>query len=57
VDKIKVGSGRRGAVTEAVQRRFLSIVNAEAPDKYGWLTFVDEARSAPQPVGAGAKAR
>ena len=42
VDKIKVGRGRRGPVTEAIQQRFFQIVNGTAPDTHGWL----------QPVGA-----
>jgi branched-chain amino acid aminotransferase len=41
VDKIAVGNGRRGPVTEAVQRAFFDIINGEAPDTHGWLTFVD----------------
>jgi branched-chain amino acid aminotransferase len=52
-----VGIGRRGPVTEAIQRRFLGIVNGEAPDTHRWLTFVDNAGAAPEPVAAGAKAR
>jgi branched-chain amino acid aminotransferase len=57
VDKIKVGAGRRGPVTEAIQRRFLGIINGDSPDTHGWLTFLDDSRSRPQPVAAGAKAR
>jgi branched-chain amino acid aminotransferase len=57
VDKIKVGSGRRGPVTEAIQRRFLGIVSGEGPDTHHWLTFVDKADAAREPVAAGAKAR
>jgi branched-chain amino acid aminotransferase len=37
VDRIKVGRGRRGPVTEAVQQRFFQIVRGDAPDPYGWL--------------------
>ena len=40
VDRIVVGPGRRGPVTERLQSRFLSIVRGEAPDEYGWLTPV-----------------
>ena len=40
VDKIKIGNGRRGSVTEALQRTFFDVVNADVPDRYGWLTFV-----------------
>src|SRR5688572_21836953 len=46
VDKIKVGRGRRGPVTEAVQQRFFQIVRGEAPDTYGWLQFVNSPAAA-----------
>jgi branched-chain amino acid aminotransferase len=42
VDKIKVGKGRRGPVTQAIQERFFQIVRGDAPDTHGWLQFVDE---------------
>ena len=32
VDRIKVGRGRRGPVTEAIQQRFFQIVKGDAPD-------------------------
>src|SRR6187401_1870985 len=51
VDKIKVGSGRRGPITEAIQRRFLDTIHGDAPDTHGWLTYV------PETVAAGAKSR
>jgi branched-chain amino acid aminotransferase len=51
VDKIKVGSGRRGPITEAIQRRFLDTINGKAPDTHGWLTYV------PEMVAAGQKSR
>ena len=47
VDKITVGNGRRGPVTEAIQRRFLDTIMGKAPDTHGWLTYV------PQAVAAG----
>ena len=40
VDRIKVGRGRRGPVTEAIQQRFFQIVKGEVPDTHGWLQFV-----------------
>jgi len=40
VDRIVVGEGRRGPVTEAIQRRFQQIISGDAPDTHGWLTFV-----------------
>ena len=47
VDRIKVGSGRRGPVTERLQREFFAILRGEMPDRYGWLLAVNAAR----PVG------
>lgn len=40
VDRITVGNGKRGPVTERLQREFLDIANGRADDEYGWLTFV-----------------
>ncbi len=40
VDKIEVGNGRRGPVTEAIQRAFFDVINGAVPDTYGWLTYV-----------------
>jgi branched-chain amino acid aminotransferase len=45
VDRVQVGKGRRGPITEAIQQRFFQIVKGEAPDPYGWLQPV-EARAA-----------
>ena len=48
VDKIKIGRGARGPVTEALQRRFFDIVSGSIPDAHGWLTYV------PAPAGLAA---
>ena len=40
VDKITIGTGRRGPVTEALQRAFFAVINGEMPDTHGWLTYV-----------------
>ncbi len=40
VERIPVGKGQRGPVTEAVQKRYLEIVQGKAEDIYGWLTPV-----------------
>ena len=40
VDKITVGNGRRGPITEALQTAFFDVINGEAPDRHGWLTYV-----------------
>ncbi len=55
VDKIKVGSGRRGPVTEAIQRRFLGIVHGESPDTHGWLKYLDAAAAGREPATAHAR--
>jgi branched-chain amino acid aminotransferase len=38
IDKVKIGEGRRGPITERVQRDFFAYINGEVPDRYGWLT-------------------
>jgi len=38
VDKIVVGNGSRGPVTERLQRAFFGVINGDAPDLFGWLT-------------------
>ena len=40
IDKIKIGSGRRGPITEALQRAFFEVINGEVPDAHHWLTWV-----------------
>jgi branched-chain amino acid aminotransferase len=40
VDRIPVGSGARGPVTEAIQKRFLDTVRGKVEDTRGWLTRV-----------------
>jgi branched-chain amino acid aminotransferase len=50
VDKIKVGRGRRGPITEALQQRFFDIVKGTAPDTHGWLQPLE----APQAAASGA---
>ncbi len=53
VDRVKVGRGSRGPVTEAIQQRFFQIVRGDAPDTHGWLQFVNS----PAAAGTGAAAR
>ncbi|MBI4263269.1 MAG: branched-chain amino acid transaminase [Acidobacteria bacterium] len=50
VDRVTVGRGRRGPVTEALQQRFFDIVSGKAPDTHGWLQYVN----APAAAGAAA---
>src|SRR5262249_20615566 len=40
VDKIRVGNGRPGPVTEALQRAFFDVINGRVPDTHHWLTYV-----------------
>ena len=38
VDRIPVGTGGRGPVTERLQKDFFALLEGEAEDRYGWLT-------------------
>ena len=38
VDRITIGNGKRGPITEAIQKEFFAIVNGTKPDRHGWLT-------------------
>lgn len=40
VDRIPVGSGKRGPITESLQKEFFGIVSGQRPDVHGWLTPV-----------------
>jgi branched-chain amino acid aminotransferase len=40
VDRIRIGAGRRGPVTTAIQSRFLQMISGEIPDQHGWLTYL-----------------
>lgn len=51
VDRIQIGAGTRGPVTEQLQRHFFDIVKGRSEDPYGWLTPVYE-----EPTGAEAAA-
>ena len=42
VDKIQIGAGRRGPVTEKLQTAFFNLVEGKSEDKHGWLTPVPE---------------
>jgi branched-chain amino acid aminotransferase len=53
VDRVKVGRGRRGPVTEAIQQRFFQIVKGEAPDTHGWLQSVNTPAAATSGTAKG----
>ncbi len=40
IDGIKIGSGKRGPITERLQSRLFDILEGRAEDIYGWLTLV-----------------
>jgi len=42
VDKITIGNGRRGPITEAIQQAFFDIVTGRVDDRHGWLQYVYE---------------
>lgn len=54
VDKIPVGNGRRGPITEALQQAYFDVINGVVADKHGWLEFVYDGEPR-EPVGAATK--
>ena len=60
IDKLTIGRGRRGPVTEQIQRRFLDVVHGRVADRHNWLTYVRDVVAdnapAPAPVGAATRA-
>jgi branched-chain amino acid aminotransferase len=58
VDKITIGNGKRGPVTEAIQRTFFDVIRGSVPDTHGWLTYVYPRENArPEPAAARSGAR
>jgi branched-chain amino acid aminotransferase len=58
VDKIQVGNGRRGPITERLQSAFFDVINGVTPDTHGWLTYVyDEPAKRETTAGSMANAR
>jgi branched-chain amino acid aminotransferase len=48
VDRLVIGNGRRGPITERLQQAFFGLFSLETPDPWGWLDFVD----LPEPASA-----
>jgi branched-chain amino acid aminotransferase len=46
IDRVPVGNGRRGPVTERIQKEFFSYIAGEIPDRFGWFTPVYAERAA-----------
>lgn len=45
VDKITVGTGKRGPVTQQIQQKYLDLVHGRIEDPHGWLTYVRAERA------------
>lgn len=41
VDRLPVGAGKRGPITETLQSAFFGLFTGKTPDKWGWLDPVD----------------
>jgi branched-chain amino acid aminotransferase len=51
VDKVRVGAGRRGPITELIQKEFFAITSGESEDVFGWLTPVAARQTVAQTEG------
>jgi branched-chain amino acid aminotransferase len=51
VDRLQVGNGKRGPVTESLQAAFFGLFSGKTADKWGWLDHVD--MSTPRAVASG----
>lgn len=40
IDKISIGSGERGPITEKLQTEFFAYINGERDDTHHWLTYI-----------------
>ncbi|MGZ4810401.1 MAG: branched-chain amino acid transaminase [Thermoanaerobaculia bacterium] len=46
VDRITIGLGKRGPITERIQKEYFAYIAGEVPDRYNWLTPVYAERAA-----------
>jgi branched-chain amino acid aminotransferase len=53
VDRLAVGSGERGPITEALQEAFFGLFTGKTADKWGWLDPVEMPAAAPRAAAAG----
>jgi branched-chain amino acid aminotransferase len=51
VDRLPVGTGKPGPMTESLQSAFYGLFTGKTPDKWGWLEYVD--MSAPRVAASG----
>jgi branched-chain amino acid aminotransferase len=40
IDKIKIGTGKRGPITKLLQEEFFACINGKKEDKNKWLTYL-----------------
>jgi branched-chain amino acid aminotransferase len=40
IDRIKIGSGKRGPIAEQLQKAYFGVIDGSRPDKHGWLSHV-----------------
>lgn len=56
IDRIPIGSGKRGPVTERIQKEYFAYIGGEIPDRHGWLTPVYAERvAAPRKAALAAR--
>ena len=48
VDRISVGDGQRGPVTERLQQEFFGLFNGSVADQWGWLEQINPSESEAQ---------
>ena len=41
LDRIVIGAGSKGPVTDVIQKAFFGVINGDRPDTHRWLTRVD----------------
>ena len=41
VDRMPVGNGKRGPITEKIQARFFGIISGELVDEHGWFIPIE----------------
>jgi branched-chain amino acid aminotransferase len=51
VDRLQVGNGKRGPITESLQAAFFGLFSGKTDDKWGWLDHVD--MSTPRAAATG----
>lgn len=42
IDRLPIGSGKRGPITKRLQEEFFAITGGQQPDRHGWLTPVHQ---------------